>query len=183
MPTRSSTFPPRVAARRTTASGRPRTAFTLRLSASRDAPATARPPTTTPSAACGSSRCASAAGTSGAHGAWLKPGETTEYAFDGEKSFSGVRLVVDTNMNDNRWLVWWIGPKKTRQLPDEMPRDFDVQVRSGGEWKTVKSVRDNYRRWLDLRFDMPIAGDACRVVWTRPWGETTEQRVFSFEVY
>lgn len=119
----------------------------------------------------------------GGHGAWLKPGETTEYTFDGPAEFSGVRLVVDTNMNDNRWLVWWIGPKKARRLPDEMPRDFDVQVRSGGEWKTVKVVRDNYRRWLDLRFDMPIAGDACRVVWTRPWGETTEQRVFSFEVY
>ena len=119
----------------------------------------------------------------GGHGAWLKPGGTTEYAFDGPKTFEGVRLVVDTNMNDNRWLVWWIGPKKARRLPDEMPRDFNVQVRSGGEWKTVKVVRDNYRRWLDLRFDMPIAGDACRVVWTRPWGETTEQRVFSFEVY
>ena len=119
----------------------------------------------------------------GGHGAWIRPGEITEYSFKGEKTFSGVRLVVDTNMNDNRWLVWWIGPRKARRLPDEMPRDFDVQVRSGGEWKTVKVVRDNYRRWLDLRFDLPIAGDACRVVWVRPWGETTEQRVFSFEVY
>ena len=119
----------------------------------------------------------------GGHGAWLKPDETTEYSFDSPATFSGVRLVVDTNMNDNRWLVWWIGPKKARRLPDEMPRDFNVQVRSGGEWKTVKVVRDNYRRWMDIRFDMPIAGDACRVVWTRPWGETTEQRVFSFEVY
>jgi len=119
----------------------------------------------------------------GGHGAWLRPGETTEYGFKSEKAFSGVRLVVDTNMNDNRWLVWWIGPKKARRLPDEMPRDFDVQVRHGGEWKTAKSVRDNYRRWLDLRFDSPVDGDACRVVWIRPWGETTEQRVFSFEVY
>lgn len=119
----------------------------------------------------------------GGHGAWLKPGETTEYGFESEKTLSGVRLVVDTNMNDNRWLVWWIGPKKARRLPDEMPRDFDVQVKSGGVWKTVKAVRDNYRRWLDLRFDAQVAGDACRVVWLRPWGETTDQRVFSFEVY
>ena len=51
------------------------------------------------------------------------------------------------------------------------------------EWTTVKVVRDNCRRWLDLRFDSPISGDACRVVWIRPWGETTDQRVFSFEVY
>ncbi len=126
----------------------------------------------------------------GGHGAWLKPGETTEYSFDSPATFSGVRLVVDTNMNDNRWLVWWIGPKKARRLPDEMPRDFNVQVgkrvTGNGErivWTTVKRVRDNYRRWMDIRFDMPIAGDACRVVWIRPWGETTEQRVFSFEVY
>ena len=119
----------------------------------------------------------------GGHGAWLKPGEVTEYAFDGAKVFSGVRLVVDTNMNDNRWLVWWIGPKKARRLPDEMPRDFDVQVKTGGEWKTVKSVRDNCRRWLDIRFVSPVAGDACRVVWNRPWGGDAEQRVFSFEVY
>ena len=128
----------------------------------------------------------------GGHGAWLKPGGTTEYAFDGPKTFAGVRLVVDTNMNDNRWLVWWIGPKKARRLPDEMPRDFDVQVRvreegkgngEGYAWKTVAEVRDNYRRWIDLRFDLPVKGDACRVVWRRPWGETTDQRVFSFEVY
>ena len=119
----------------------------------------------------------------GGHGAWLKPGEVTEYAFDGAKVFSGVRLVVDTNMNDNRWLVWWIGPKKARRLPDEMPRDFDVQVKTGGEWKTIKSVRDNCRRWLDIKFVSPVAGDACRVVWNRPWGGDAEQRVFSFEVY
>lgn len=126
----------------------------------------------------------------GGHGAWLKPGEATEYVFDGRKTFAGVRLVVDTNMNDNRWLVWWIGSKKARRLPDEMPRDFEVQVRvreeeNGNEyeWKTVATVRDNYRRWLDLRFDSPVNGDACRVVWKRPWGETTDQRVFSFEVY
>jgi hypothetical protein len=119
----------------------------------------------------------------GGHGAWLKPGETTDYTFSGEKSFSGVRLVVDTNMNDNRWLVWWIGPKKARRLPDEMPRDFDVQVKVGKEWKTLATIRDNFRRWIELRFDSPVKGEACRVVWHRSWGETTNQRVFSFEVY
>lgn len=119
----------------------------------------------------------------GPHGVWLKPGATTDYAFSRTATFAGVRLVVDTNMSDNRWQRWWLGPKRARRLPDEMPRDFDVQVRADGAWRTVRSVRDNFRRWLDLRFESPVAGDACRVVWLRPWGETTEQRVFSFEVY
>lgn len=119
----------------------------------------------------------------GGHGAWLKPGESTDYLFDAPRSFAGVRLVVDTNLNDNRWQRWWIGPKTVRRLPDEMPRDFDVQVREGGAWRTVCRVRDNYRRFLDLRFATSETGDACRVVWLRPWGETTPQRIFSFEVY
>ena len=117
------------------------------------------------------------------HGAWLKPGGETRYEFEGPRTFRGIRLVVDTNFNDNYWINVWLHPKKALRLPDEMPRDFEVQVRTGGEWKTVLAVADNHRRWLDLRFDGPRTGDACRVVWTRPWGETTQQRVFSFEVY
>ena len=120
----------------------------------------------------------------GGHGAWLQPGEATAYEFGGVKEFRGVRLVVDTDMDDNKWLVWWIGPKKARRLPDEMPRDFDVEVRGAdGAWRTAATVRDNHRRFLDIRFTAPASGDAVRVVWTRPWGETTPQRVFSFEVF
>lgn len=119
----------------------------------------------------------------GEHGVWLKPGEATEYSFDGERRFQGVRLVVDTDMSDNRWQRQWMVAKKARRLPDAMPRDFDVQVRSGGAWGTVREVRDNFRRFLDIRFAEPVAGDVCRIVWKCPWGETTDQRVFSFEVY
>ena len=52
-----------------------------------------------------------------------------------------------------------------------------------GAWRTVASVTDNYRRWLDLPFEGPVSGDACRVVWTRSWVDGAESRVFSFEVY
>ena len=34
-----------------------------------------------------------------------------------------------------------------------------------------------------MRCDSSVQGDACRVVWKRPWNDTTDQRVFSFEVY
>lgn len=64
-----------------------------------------------------------------------------------------------------------------------MPRDFDVEVRAGGACRTVSKIRDNHRRFLDLRFDAPAEGDAVRVVWIRPWGGTCRQRVFSFEVW
>ena len=119
----------------------------------------------------------------GEHAAGLKPGEATTYAFAGAKSFRGVRLVVDTNLYDNRWLTWWITEKKVRAFPSVMPRDFEVQVRTDGTWRTVASVRDNYRRWLDLAFAQAETGDACRVVWTRSWVDGAESRVFSFEVY
>lgn len=119
----------------------------------------------------------------GSHGEWLKPGDVTSYEYDDVKEFKGVRLVVDTNMDDNRWLMWWVTEKKVHSFPSEMPRDFDVQVKNGSKWETIASIKDNYRRWLDIHFEKSVKGTACRVVWMRPWGSTTEQRVFSFEVY
>ena len=122
------------------------------------------------------------------HGVWLEPGGETRYDFDGLRRFSGVRLVVDTDMSDNRWQRQWMKGKTARRLPDAMPRDFDVQVGSreeggGWAWRTVAEVRDNFRRFIDIRFAEPVAGDALRVLWLRPWGGTVPQRIFSFEVY
>jgi len=119
----------------------------------------------------------------GEHCAELKPGEATVYSFEETKTFKGVRLVVDTNLYDNRWHTWWITERKAHAFPAVMPRDFDVQVETTEGWKTVASVRDNCKRWLDLAFDRPVDGRACRVVWKRSWADGAAPRVFSYEVY
>ncbi len=119
----------------------------------------------------------------GPHGVWLALGSSTSYEFSSPETFAGVRLVVDTNLNDNRWQCWWIEERRVRRLPDTMPRDFDVQVRAEGEWKTVAQVRDNARRFLDIKFSAVAKGDACRVVWRRAWKDDSDCGMFSFEVY
>jgi hypothetical protein len=116
------------------------------------------------------------------NGVWLEPGGTTTYTFTSERKFRGVRAVVDTNFDDNYWINIWINKKHVRRLPDMMPRDFEVQVRSAGKWRTVATISDNYRRLVNVAFDRPEQGDACRVVWLRPWGGKCRQRVFAFEV-
>jgi hypothetical protein len=43
-------------------------------------------------------------------------------------------------------------------------RDYDVQVLQDGDWKTVRTVKDNYQRRNVLNLEEDVTSDALRIV-------------------
>ena len=81
-------------------------------------------------------------------------------------------------------------------MPSEMAREFHIQVRvpaankkqakeyaanpAAGEWKTVATVKDNFRRLVQLSFD-EVQTDGVRVVVDKTWG-ADKAHIFGFDV-
>ena len=112
-------------------------------------------------------------------------------------SASGVRFIFDSDLK--------VRGKRMRKLeetsehipmPSEMVRDFRVEVRvpaadkkgrklqaadpMAGEWKTVATVKDNYRRLVKLDFDA-VETDGVRIVVDKTWG-ADKAHIFAFDV-
>jgi hypothetical protein len=119
------------------------------------------------------------------------------YTWDKAITASGARFIFDSDFK--------VRGKRMRKLeetterapmPSEMARAFKVQVRvpatnrkaqkeyaknpSAGEWKTVATVDDNFRRLVKLNFDA-VQTDAVRIVVDKTWG-APKAHIFAFDV-
>ena len=82
------------------------------------------------------------------------------------------------------------------KMPSEMAREFEVQVRipatnkkqakeyaanpNAGEWKSVATVSENFRRLVKLSFDA-VETDGVRIVVKKTWG-AEKAHIFAFDV-
>ena len=119
------------------------------------------------------------------------------YTWDKPISTSGVRFIFDSDLK--------VRGKRMRKLeetteripmPSEMVRDFRVEVRvpatnrkaqkeyaknpEAGEWKTVATIKNNYRRLVKLDFEA-VNTDAVRIVVDKTWG-APKAHIFAFDV-
>ena len=118
------------------------------------------------------------------NGVYAGVGEThLAYTWDKPITASGVRFIFDSDFK--------VRGKRMRKLeettervpmPKEMVRDFHVEVRVPGtkEWKTVATVKENFRRLVKLDFDA-VETDAVRIVVDKTWG-AMEAHIFAFDV-
>jgi hypothetical protein len=60
-------------------------------------------------------------------------------------------------------------------------KDYDVEAKVGGSWKTIASARDNYMRRREHRFDR-VEADALRLKVLATNGAPSA-RVFEIRVY
>lgn len=82
-------------------------------------------------------------------------------------SIAQIQLIFDTGMHLPLTLSHSDGYVARMQWGAPQPqtvRDYDLQVLQDGEWKTVRSVKDNYQRRNVLNLDENVASDALRVV-------------------
>ena len=119
------------------------------------------------------------------------------YTWDKTITTSEVRLIFDSDFK--------VRGKRMRKLeettervpmPSEMAREFHIQVRvpaankkqakeyaanpNAGEWKTVATVKDNFRRLVKLSFDA-VETDGVRIVVDKTWG-SDKAHIFAFDV-
>ncbi len=132
------------------------------------------------------------------NGVYAGVGEThLTYTWDKPITASGARLIFDSDFK--------VRGKRMRKLeettdrvpmPKEMVKNFHIQVRvpaknkkqakeyaanpNAGEWKTVATVNENYRRLVNVSFDA-VETDGVRIVVDKTWG-SMKAHIFAFDV-
>ena len=119
------------------------------------------------------------------------------YTWDKPITASGVRFIFDSDLKVRGKRMRKLEETSERSsMPSEMAREFRVEVRvpatnrkaqkmnakspEAGEWKTVATVKDNYRRLVKLDFDA-VQTDAVRIVVDKTWG-APKAHIFAFDV-
>ena len=132
------------------------------------------------------------------NGVYAAVGEThLAYTWDQPIKASSVRLIFDSDFK--------VRGKRMRKLeettdrvpmPKEMVKKFHIQVRvpaankkqqkeyatnpEAGEWKTVATVDENFRRLVNVSFDA-VETDGVRIVVDKIWG-ADKAHIFAFDV-
>jgi len=89
------------------------------------------------------------------------------------QTISRLEIVFDTGLHRYLTLTQsegYLSRMIWGQPPPETVRDFSVEVRRGGEWRTLREVTDNGRRRWREQLDSPVSADALRVTIRRTWG-------------
>ncbi len=118
------------------------------------------------------------------NGAWLKNGESCVYEFSEPENLSSCRIVFDSNFADTKRMRQWEGvpTDDIRSLPSTLPREFSVEVKINGIWKTLIHQTENRKRLLRFRF-APVRAESVRLTPLASWTETpSDTHVFAFEV-
>ena len=105
------------------------------------------------------------------NGVWVAPGEESiVYEWGKPVSLSGVRVVFDSDFRRmNKRMRKLEATTERKPMPKMLAKGFRVEVRVGGDWRTVFVDESNYRRLRHLAFD-PVMADALRLVVTATWG-------------
>ena len=79
----------------------------------------------------------------------------------------GIQLIFDTGLHRHLTLSHHDGYTSKMQwgrAQEETVRDYDIEVRVGGEWGRVKEIRDNYQRRNRHDFEPSSEVEAVRMV-------------------
>ena len=105
------------------------------------------------------------------HG-WRSEEKTATLEWARPVRLSEVRLAFDTGLKTRRVVL---------PMPPELVRDYTLDVRTDGGWKTVAAVRDNALRHRIHVFG-PQTADAVRVTVGRTWGDPLS-RILEIRAY
>jgi hypothetical protein len=114
-------------------------------------------------------------------------GSGVEYRWDHAVNIGGVRLVLDSNLNNEKRMSYTYPHKADRiAVPGSLLRNFRIEVRTdSGEWSTIRRETNNYSRLL--RLPLGVTATALRLVPEETWAGAAdkvtrgEARVFSFD--
>ena len=116
----------------------------------------------------------------GVHGIALFPGESCGYTFQTPVKISGIRLVFDSDLADNKRLFFEEG-RPAREMPAILCRKFEVSLQHpSGKWKTIAVEEENRHRLVRLSWPEETA-TAIRLTARASWGGGA-CRLFSLDV-
>ena len=116
----------------------------------------------------------------GCHGIALSPGESCGYTFQTPVEISGIRIIFDSDLSDNKRLFFEEG-RPAREMPAILCRKFEVSLRHpSGEWKIIAVKEENRHRLVRLNWPAETA-TAIRLTTQASWGGGA-CRLFSLDV-
>lgn len=116
----------------------------------------------------------------GVHGILLAPGESCGYTFRNPVEISGIRIVFDSDLADNKRLYCEEG-RPAREMPAILCRKFEVSLQQpSGEWKIIATEEENRHRLVRLNWPAETA-TAIRLTSRTSWGGGAS-RLFSLDV-
>src|SRR5699024_6833753 len=98
---------------------------------------------------------------------WVSAGTDTDpipelvLEWDEPVTTDEVQLVLDDDVRVD--LINLHHHRTPEEVLPTLLRDYDVEARVGGAWRSVAEVRDNRHRHLRHRLDTPLTTDALRV--------------------
>ena len=109
------------------------------------------------------------------------PGETIQIELAQDTFVGGVRLVLDSNLNDHKRMPSTIPLKGNHaRMPEKMLRNFRVEVRQADDtWRVVHREVDNHQRLV--RAPVSARTSAVRLVLESTWG-TEPATIFSLDL-
>lgn len=105
-------------------------------------------------------------------------GDSVEYTWTTAEDVSGLNLVLDSALS--RYVDDILYPRshdQVKSVPEEMVKDFHVEIRAEDGWKLLRSVEGNHQRLVRMEIGMRVTG--VRVVLDATWG-AEKVRVYSF---
>ncbi|MEM7809514.1 MAG: FAD-dependent oxidoreductase [Planctomycetota bacterium] len=115
--------------------------------------------------------------------AWVaSPGDQVTFTWDQPQKLGGVRLVFDSNLNNDKRMPCAYPQKGDRCLvPGELVRGFTLETRDdAGDWQRAAVVSDNHQRLVRVPLDSDPPVTALRLTIDATWGRATA-RVFAVE--
>ncbi|MCX6377594.1 MAG: FAD-dependent oxidoreductase, partial [Armatimonadetes bacterium] len=106
-------------------------------------------------------------------------GESVEYTWDGTQVVSGASLIFDSAMSR---IIAMSRHQKDSQLthvPEEMVKDFRIEIRTPDGWKLWRRVTGNHQRLARVEINVPATG--VRATFDSTWG-AEKVRLYAFYV-
>lgn len=93
-----------------------------------------------------------------------------------------LRLVFDSELErlERNMPHKWHTKPYNRKPPKSLVRDFDVEIKKNGKWKTIHQIRDNHKRHIKLPLDYLFR--SIRISLIRNWNDQNKVNIFSIEI-
>jgi len=104
-------------------------------------------------------------------------GDSIEYTWDGNQAVSSLTLVFDSALSRIIAMSYHQKDTQLTHVPEEMVKDFRIEIRTPDGWKLWKRASGNHQRLVRVEINTPATG--VRATFDSTWG-AEKVRLYAF---
>ncbi|MDH7480898.1 MAG: FAD-dependent oxidoreductase [Armatimonadota bacterium] len=106
-------------------------------------------------------------------------GDSVEYTWQMQQMVSSATLIFDSALSKIIQMSYHQRDNQLRCIPEEMVKDFRIEVKTQNGWKLWRNVKGNYQRMVRLDIGIPATG--IRATFDSTWG-AEKVRLYAFYI-